>query len=221
MSVQGPVDETGRSPADPPRAVKKQAPQKTVDDFWAAFTTKFPGKVHTIIPKNAYSKSKAAHEPKGTVCGQPALKSYEEARDECVATVEKIAKECERVNMRYRDPHFDIEFDLKNGKRDCLNGLLIYPDAGTPKSVKRVHVRAPRPHGSCCAAPAWAPLVAQELTTLTPGLTANLRRPAILRRRRDRQRRAPGPRRRLLVPGRAGRARQQAGADRPRVREAQ
>ena len=133
----------GRRPTPPPRAVKKQVPQKTIDEFWKAFTTKFPGKVHTIIPKNAYAKSKAAHEPKGTVFGQTTLKSYDEARDECVATVEKIAKECRRVNMRYRDPHFDIEFDLKSGKRDCLYGLLPSDDAGQPKSVKRVHVRCP------------------------------------------------------------------------------
>ena len=132
-----------RPSTPPPRTVKKQVPQKTIDEFWKAFTTKFPGKVHTIIPKNAYAKSKAAHEPKGTVFGQTTLKSYDEARDECVATVEKIAGECRRVNMRYRDPHFDIEFDLKSGKRDCLYGLLPSDDAGQPKSVKRVHVRCP------------------------------------------------------------------------------
>ena len=134
----------GRPPAPPPRKGKKTVPQKNIDDFWTAFTTKFPGKVHTIIPKNAYARSKAAREPKGTVYGQGTIKSYDEARDECVATVTKIARECRRVNMRYRDPHFDIEFDLKSEKRDCLNGLLIYPDAGRPKSVKRVNVGGPQ-----------------------------------------------------------------------------
>ena len=123
----------------PTRKVKKQVPQKTVDEFWEAFTTKFPGKVHTILPKNAYAKSKAAREPKGTVYGRSAGKSYEEAKADCVATVDKIAQECKRVNMRYRDPHFDIEFDLKSQKRDCLDGL-VYSEEGTPKSVKRVPV---------------------------------------------------------------------------------
>ena len=131
-------------PMQPPptRKVKKQVPQKTVDDFWAAFTTKFPGKVHTIIPNNAYAKSKKKGQPKGTVYGQKTHKSYNEAKADCISTVEMIAKECKRVNMRYRDPHFDIEFDLKSGKRDCLDGLLIYSDAGRPKSVKRIHVGA-------------------------------------------------------------------------------
>ena len=129
-------------PPPSPRKVKKQVPQKTVDDFWTAFSTKFPGKVHSIIPNNAYAKSKKKGQPKGTVYGQGTHQSYEEAKADCVSTVEMIAKECNRVNMRYRDPHFDIEFDLKSGKRDCLNGLLVYPDAGRPKSVKRVHVCA-------------------------------------------------------------------------------
>ena len=136
-------DDGGRAPSPPPpRKVKKQVPQKNIDDFWAAFTTAFPGKVHTILPQNAYARSKAAREPKGPVYGRNTIRSYDEARDECVQTVAMIARECRRVNMRYRDPHFDIEFDLKSKKQDCLHGLIVYPDAGWPKSVKRVHVGA-------------------------------------------------------------------------------
>jgi len=41
----------------------------------------------------------------------------------CRAKVEKIIEECRRVNQKYRDPHFDLEFDLKTGKRDCLESL--------------------------------------------------------------------------------------------------
>lgn len=123
------------------KKVKKQVPQKTIDDFWNVFTTKFPGKVHTILPQNRYAKSKAAAEPKGTVYSQAALKSYDEARAECQAAVAKIAKECKRVNMRYRDPHFDIEFDLKKSKDDCLEGLVeTQHPPFQPNSVKRVHV---------------------------------------------------------------------------------
>ena len=128
-----------------PRIAKKQLPQKNVDDFWDKFTTNYPGKVHTILPKNTYAKSKAAHQPKGIVHGQAALRSYEEAKRDCTAAVTKIAKECRRVNMRYRDPHFDIEFDLKQNSRDkeCLEGFY-YPsgDPFKPGSVKRVPVRA-------------------------------------------------------------------------------
>lgn len=133
---------SNRQPApDAPKKVKKQSPQKTVDQLWEAFTTKHPGKVRSILPNNIYAETKAAKSPKGVVHSQKAGKSFDEAVAECRHAVAKIAKECRRVNMKYRDPHFDIEFDLKCGKRDTLNGLV--PGDGfdlAPKSVKRVTV---------------------------------------------------------------------------------
>lgn len=50
-------------------------------------------------------------------------------------------KECRRANQKYRDPHFDIEFDLKWGRRDCLETLKTpnrEKSIFRPKSVKRV-----------------------------------------------------------------------------------
>jgi len=52
--------------------------------------------------------------------------------------------------MRYRDPTFDIDWDLKWEKGYCLNGLVdskfeingrafANPTANVPKAVKRVH----------------------------------------------------------------------------------
>jgi hypothetical protein len=52
--------------------------------------------------------------------------------------------------MRYRDPTFDIDWDLKWEKGYCLNGLgeskfevngraLLNPTSNVPKAVKRVH----------------------------------------------------------------------------------
>ena len=128
----------------PNKQLNTKAPQESIDQFWASFTTKFPGKPQRILPANVYAKTKAANSPKGVVHGQAAIKSYEQASAECVAAVEKIAKECRRVNMKYRDPHFDIEFDLKRavmGPRDCLDGLYGRNDeSALPKSVKRVPV---------------------------------------------------------------------------------
>ncbi|MCJ1402545.1 hypothetical protein MMC11_005765 [Xylographa trunciseda] len=122
------------------RKPKLQTPQQTVNEFWNVFTTKFPGRVDRVLPDNVYAKSKAATEPRGVVHGQAALKSYDETRAECTRAVEKIAKECRRVNMRYRDPHFDIEFDLKQNKNDCLQGLVSGNDEPLqPQSVKRVN----------------------------------------------------------------------------------
>jgi hypothetical protein len=139
----------------PHRRPKPQAPQKTIDDFWDAFTTRHPGKVHSILPKNRYAKSKAAHEPKGTVYDRAAHSSYDVAKAECEATVKKIARECKRVNMRYRDPHFDIEFDLKYKVNDCLEGLVKSGDNQfEPNSVKRIPVRA-FISPSCAASNFW------------------------------------------------------------------
>ena len=78
--------------------------------------------------------------------GQVAAKSYDQAASECKHAVEKIAKECRRVNHKYRDPHFDIEWDLKRDRRDCLDGLeMNEDDRAWPKSVKRIPVSLSQP----------------------------------------------------------------------------
>lgn len=127
---------------DPPTIgkAKKRAPQANVDKFWTKFNTAFPGKVHTILPQNIYAQAKAAQSPRGTIPSQRAGKSYVEAAAECRAAVEKISTECRRVNLKYRDPHFDIEWDLKCKKRDCLDGLWDEDVSMTPRSVKRISV---------------------------------------------------------------------------------
>ncbi|EON68133.1 hypothetical protein W97_07282 [Coniosporium apollinis CBS 100218] len=130
-----------RNTSSPPpkRKVKKQAPQKSVDEFWNKFTSKHPGKAFTILPDNLYAKRAAAHAPKGVVPGQNAVASYAEAVESCKSKVAKIVKECRRINQKYRDPHFDIETDFKRVyPPDCLTTL---DETGTrlfPGSVKRV-----------------------------------------------------------------------------------
>ncbi|KAL4792446.1 hypothetical protein BDV19DRAFT_380821 [Aspergillus venezuelensis] len=115
-----------------------QAPQDNLKQFWDSFNSHFPGKVYTVLPDNPYARSKAARIPKGIVKGQDAGKSYEQARKECVRAVERIAKECRRLNQKYSDPHFDIETDLKGGPRNCLDGLDQQNDEMRPRGVKRV-----------------------------------------------------------------------------------
>ena len=97
----------------------------------------------TILPKNVYAKKAGEKVPKGVIKGENAVASYEEAAKICKDKVEKIAKECRRVNQKYRDPHFDIEFDLKWGTSNCLTMLSGTSDgyadtAFRPGSVKRV-----------------------------------------------------------------------------------
>ena len=184
----------------------KHAPQRSIDDFWAKFTTKHPGKIFTILPDNLYAKRAAAHAPKGSIPGVNALASYDQAVASCRSKVTKIVKECRRLNQKYRDPHFDIEADFKRSQAlpdtpaDCLTGLDKEKSDFQPMSVKRVEVRQPI-MGRC-----------SKLTT-----TGHLREARFLYRRRDRQRRPTRQRRRLLVYGGAGDDKQQGGADTTRV----
>lgn len=121
----------------PKRKPKKHPPQESVKQFWDKFNTKYPGKVFTILPDNPHARKKASKTPKGAV-QQRAAKSYEKARAECERDVQRIVKECRRVNQKYRDPHFDIEWDLKSKRRNCLDGLARELQGGSPKGVKRV-----------------------------------------------------------------------------------
>ncbi|KAI2602543.1 cysteine proteinase [Hypoxylon sp. NC1633] len=129
-------------PVTLPRNPKKkhQTPQEAIDEFWSKFTTKTPGKATTIIPHNEYAEKVARRSAKAV--GTNTQTSYEEAAAVCKAKVAKIVKECRRVNQKYRDPHFDLEFDLKWGYQDTLQSLCNTrekPDSPfRPKSVKRV-----------------------------------------------------------------------------------
>lgn len=117
-----------------------QAPQESVRQFWEQFNTKYPGKVYTVLPDNPYARTRAKRVPNGVVQGHEAVKSYEQARRECITSVERIVKECQRVNQKYTDPHFDIELDLKSGLRHYLDGLDQKNDEMRPRGVKRVSV---------------------------------------------------------------------------------
>ncbi|KAI0007419.1 hypothetical protein F4779DRAFT_591954 [Xylariaceae sp. FL0662B] len=135
-----------------PKKNKQQTPQEAIDEFWSKFTTKAPGKATTVIPQNEYAEKAARRSAKAV--GTTTQASYEEAAAVCRAKVAKIVKECRRVNQKYRDPHFDLELDLKWGSRDTLESLcnVDVPAADTtdknrppppgslfrPQSVKRV-----------------------------------------------------------------------------------
>ncbi|PYH91070.1 cysteine proteinase [Aspergillus ellipticus CBS 707.79] len=120
------------------RGKAKQAPQDTMKQFWDDFNSKFPGLVNTVLPDNPYARIKAARTPKGVIQGHHVGKSYGQAQKECQRAVERIAKECERLNQKYCDPHFDIEVDLKSGRRSYLDGLEERNQEMCPRGVKRV-----------------------------------------------------------------------------------
>ncbi|QGI82335.1 hypothetical protein CEK26_009034 [Fusarium fujikuroi] len=119
----------------------KVTPQQAIDKFWKQFTTKNPGKATTVIPSNTYTDLAAKRGNQVTTT--TTLASYEDAAATCRAKVEKIVKECRRINKKYRDPHFDIEVDLKLYRNDCLHSLSNVENYQPgedlrPQSVKRV-----------------------------------------------------------------------------------
>ncbi|TGJ88705.1 hypothetical protein E0Z10_g18 [Xylaria hypoxylon] len=126
----------------PSKKNKQQTPQQAIDEFWTKFTTKAPGKATTVIPSNEYAERVARRSSKAV--GTTTQASYDEAAAVCKAKVAKIVKECRRVNQKYRDPHFDLELDLKWGDSDTLESLCNTKgerksNSGFhPKSVKRV-----------------------------------------------------------------------------------
>lgn len=75
-----------------------------------------------MIPHNQYIQ-KAVDSRLRDAHGKTTQASYEEAAVVCKAKVAKIVKECRRINQKYRDPHFDLELDLKWGMRDTLESL--------------------------------------------------------------------------------------------------
>ena len=105
---------------------------ENVDSFWASFYTKHPGTVYNVLPTKALAE-------KDNIKRAPV--SYNEAALACKKAVEKIAMECRRLNQKYRDQDFDIESDLKDKKRDCLDAIDIKSeDKADPLSTKRVPV---------------------------------------------------------------------------------
>ncbi|KAL2196433.1 hypothetical protein P885DRAFT_37678 [Corynascus similis CBS 632.67] len=107
-------------------------PQRKVDEFWRKFTARTPGKATTLLPRNELAtrlakRSAAAQQDNGSTTSASRTRSttasYEEAAALCRAKVDQIVAECRRVNKKYRDPHFDLDFDLRSGVRDCLESL--------------------------------------------------------------------------------------------------
>ena len=133
-----PTSTRSRSNSRPPHLARCQPPQESVKQFWEQFNTKYPGKVYTVLPDNPYARTRAKRVPNGVIRGHEAVKSYEQARSECKRSVERIVKECQRVNQKYTDPHFDLELDLKSGRRDYLDGLEKINEEMRPRGVKRV-----------------------------------------------------------------------------------
>ncbi|KAL2107670.1 hypothetical protein VUR80DRAFT_4893 [Thermomyces stellatus] len=125
------------------RKKKKPPPQQAINRIWKKLQARKPTTPLAVLPFDPVPPPAGPER-----ANEPSDSSYERAVDECRRKVRKIIKECRRVNMRYRDPGWDLDWDLKMEKGHCLNYLgddtfdVSFPppsNANQPKSVKRVH----------------------------------------------------------------------------------
>ncbi|KAL0764066.1 hypothetical protein CaCOL14_013393 [Colletotrichum acutatum] len=102
---------------------KKTPPQPSINHIWKKFHNKKFNKALAVLPFDPVLPPASSDKPNELLSA-----GYERAVEECRRKVKKIIQECRRVNMRYRDPGWDLDWDLKWRK-----------DAFVPKAVKRVH----------------------------------------------------------------------------------
>ncbi|KAI0006901.1 cysteine proteinase [Xylariaceae sp. FL0662B] len=123
---------------------RKPPPQQSINKIWRRFTSKQFSKALSVLPFDPVPLPSTPERPNELLNA-----GYERARDECSRKVKKIIQECRRVNTRYRDPGFDLDWDLKWAKGHCLNYLgsnkfdlsssRLSTSTSVPKAVKRVH----------------------------------------------------------------------------------
>ncbi|KAK6950230.1 hypothetical protein Daesc_008556 [Daldinia eschscholtzii] len=123
---------------------RKPPPQQSINKIWRRFTTKEFTKALAVLPFDPVPLPSTPERPNELLSA-----GYERAREECSRKVKKIIAECRRVNTRYRDPGFDLDWDLKWLKGNCLNYLgsrkfdlstsRLSTNTSVPKAVKRVH----------------------------------------------------------------------------------
>lgn len=102
----------------PPKKKKRPRgpPQKTINKIWARFSVQRPSKALYILPASSTGKEAVAGKDGVAATTTPVwqrgpellTEAYERAADECRRKVRKIIQECRRVNMRYRDPGWDL-----------------------------------------------------------------------------------------------------------------
>ncbi|KAI8964081.1 cysteine proteinase [Daldinia sp. FL1419] len=123
---------------------RKPPPQQSINKIWRRFTAKHPTKALAVLPFDPVPLPSTPERPNELLSA-----GYDRARDECSRKVKKIIAECKRVNTRYRDPGFDLDWDLKWFKGNCLNylgsnkfnlsGSRSSTNTSVPKAVKRIH----------------------------------------------------------------------------------
>lgn len=142
---------------------KRLPPQQSINKIWKKFSNRKFYKALSVLPFDPVAPRSGLDRPNELLS-----EGYERAAEECRRKVQKIVQECRRVNMRYRDPGWDLvsdfgtapllsmtdccckDWDLRYEKGNTLNYIgsnkfeitrstLLGSKAVVPKAVKRVH----------------------------------------------------------------------------------
>lgn len=73
-----------------------------------------------MLPDNVYAKLERKRAPREASQGESVAASYLEAVKDCEAKVARIVAECKRNNIKYSDPHFDLD-----NQDHCLEPLVV------------------------------------------------------------------------------------------------
>ncbi|RAL17404.1 cysteine proteinase [Aspergillus homomorphus CBS 101889] len=131
--------------SSPKTPIPTKSPQATIDNFWDKFITKTPGRATAIFPQSLYADllpHVQERTPRSTTSN--AAESYEAAARQCKAQVERIVRECHRVNEKFTDPEFDIENDRELGLWNCVRGLVRGEKGGEGAQLAKVNARGKR-----------------------------------------------------------------------------
>lgn len=81
---------------------KRLPPQKSINRIWKKFSNRKFHKALSVLPFDPVTPA-SSDRPNELL-----NEGYERAAEECRRKVHKIVQECKRVNMRYRDPGWDL-----------------------------------------------------------------------------------------------------------------
>lgn len=86
---------------------KRLPPQQSINKVWKKFSNRKFHKALSVLPFDPVVAPRSGLDRPNELITE----GYEKAAEECRRKVQKIVKECKRVNMRYRDPGWDLVSD--------------------------------------------------------------------------------------------------------------
>ena len=95
--------QTNANDATKKKKKRKPPPQRSINQTWKRFSNKQFNKALSVLPFDPVPPPAVSEHANELLSA-----GYEKAAEECRRKVKKIIQECRRVNMRYRDPGWDL-----------------------------------------------------------------------------------------------------------------